>query len=130
MKPYEIEKLVRSKLAEMFGTKFRKGKLIIGCDSKKIPQLHEFDLISEDMNIVGEIKSGKCTRTNYNLALVDCLYLSKIKAQTKLMVLTDKQLYNYFKERFKGVVGNNIQAILVMPSASTNAIAVKHKVEM
>jgi len=94
MKPCSIEKIVKEKLGEIFGTKFRKGKLITGYDSRKTPQLHEFDLISENMDIIGEIKSGKCTRTNDNLALVDCLYLTKIKARTKLMVFTDKELAN------------------------------------
>ena len=66
MKPHEIEKLVRFKLGEMFGTKLRKGKLLVGHDSKKRPKIHEFDLISDDMNIIGEIKSGKCSRRNFS----------------------------------------------------------------
>jgi ABC-type microcin C transport system duplicated ATPase subunit YejF len=128
MKPCSIEKLVREKLGEMFGTKFRKNKLITGYDSKKRPQLHEFDLVSENMDIIGEIKSGKSTRTNYNLALVDCLYLSKIKATTKLMVFTDKELYEYFRGNSEGVISKGIRAILVLPYTDLNVIPLKNQV--
>jgi len=130
MKPCSIEKLVREKLGEMFGTKFRKNKLITGYDSKKRPKLHEFDLISENMDIIGEIKSGKCTRTNYNLALVDCLYLSKIKAATKLMVFTDKELYEYFRDNSEGVISKDIRAILVLPYTDLKPIPLEKQVNM
>jgi|YelNatPaOPRAMG01_1025707.scaffolds.fasta_scaffold273762_1 ABC-type microcin C transport system duplicated ATPase subunit YejF len=108
-----IEKLVRVKLEEMFGTKLRKRRLIIGYDSQKRPQIHEFDLVSDDMEIVGELKSGKRSITNYNLALVDCVYLSKIKARTKLMIFTNKSLYEYFKERSGGLIGKDIRVIFI-----------------
>jgi len=130
MKPCSIEKLVREKLGEMFGTEFRKSKLITGHDSKKRPQLHEFDLISENMDIIGEIKSGKCTRTNYNLALVDCLYLSKIKARTKLMVFTDKELYEYFRDNSEGVISKDIRAILVLPYTDLKPIPLENQADM
>jgi len=112
MKPYEIEKLVRDKLGETFGTKLRKRKLVVGYGSTKIPKIHEFDLVSEDMDIIGEIKSGKCSRTNYSLALVDCVYLSKVEARIKLMVFTDKRLYEYFKDNSEGLISSDIRAVL------------------
>jgi hypothetical protein len=115
MKPYNTERLVRGKLGEMFGTKFKKAKLIIGYDSKKLPLIHEFDLISERKDIIGEIKSGKCSRANYKLALVDCMYLSKIRARMKLMVFTEKKLYEYFKEKSEGLISSDIRAILLEP---------------
>lgn len=130
MKPCSIEKLVREKLGEMFGTKFRKSKLITGYDSKKRPRLHEFDLISENMDIIGEIKSGKCTRANYNLALVDCFYLSKIKATTKLMVFTDKELYAYFRDNSEGVISKDIRAILVLPYTNFKPIPLEDQVNV
>jgi hypothetical protein len=113
MTPHEIEKFVRDKLAEMYGMSLRRGKLIVGRDSGRIPQIHEFDLVSENTDVVGEIKSGRCSRTNYNLALVDCVYLSKLKARRKLMVFTDKRLYGYFKQNSVGVVSKDIQILFV-----------------
>lgn len=109
----EVERVVGKRLGEMYGTQFRKRKLIIGNRSKGEPQIHEFDLVSENGNIVGEVKSGMRSRTNYNLALVDCFYLSKIKANVKLMVFTDKELYNYFRDKSRGLVSDNVQPILV-----------------
>ena len=113
MTPNEIEKLVRNRLAEMFGMNFRRGKLVIGFGSGKIPKIHEFDIVSENVDVVGEVKSGRCTRTNYNLALVDCVYLSKVEARTKLMIFTDKRLYDYFRQNSAGVISDDIQAIFV-----------------
>jgi len=117
MKPNEIENIIRDKLGEMFGKKFGKRKLVIGYDSARRPQIHEFDFVSESADIVGEIKSGKCSRRNYELALVDCMYLSKVEAKTKLMVFSDKNLYEYFKDRSEGIIGNDIRVILVLPHA-------------
>jgi hypothetical protein len=69
------------------------------------------------MDIIGEIKSGKCTKTNCNLAVVDCVYLNKIKAQTKLMVFTDKELFDYFRNHSEGLIANDIRLILIIPDA-------------
>lgn len=124
MKPYETEKFVREKLGEMFGTTFRRGKLITGCDSSKRPKIHEFDLVSEKMDIIGEVKSGKCSRNNYNLALVDCVYLSKIKACMKLMIFTNKELYDYFRYNSQGIISNDIRAILVTTNVEPDSAAI------
>lgn len=113
MKPYDVEKAVRERLGEMYGTRFRRGKLIIGDRSRGEPQIHEFDLISENRTIIGEVKSGRCSTTNYSLALVDCFYLSKVKARMKLMVFTDKELYDYFRDKSQGLIAGDIQPILV-----------------
>ena len=113
MKPYEIERYVRQKLGEMYGTRFKRAKLPIGQKSDGGSQIHEFDLISEDNCIVGEAKSGKCSRMNYNSALVDCLNLSKTRARVKLMIFTDKELYDYFKSNSKCLVSPEIQLILI-----------------
>lgn len=122
MKPYETEKFVREKLGEMFGTTFRRGKLITACDSAKRPKIHEFDLVSEKMDIIGEVKSGKCSRNNYNLAIVDCVYLSKIEACMKLMVFTDKDLYEYFRYNSQGLISNDIRVILVTTNVEADSV--------
>lgn len=65
------------------------------------------------MDIIGEIKSGKCSRKNYDSALVDCVYLDKVKARTKLIVFTDRRLYEYFRAKSEGLISKNIRGILV-----------------
>jgi hypothetical protein len=123
MKPCEVEKTVRERLGEMYGTRFRKGKLIVGDRSRGEPQIHEFDLISENRIIIGEIKSGRCSITNFNLALVDCFYLSRVKAKVKLMVFTDKELYNYFRDKSRGLISSEVQTILVNLTESLKEIS-------
>ncbi len=113
MNAFDIEKIVRERLGEMFGTRFRKQRLVTGYDSNNLPQIHEFDIVSENADIIGEIKAGKCTSGNFSLALADCLYLSKMKARTKLMTFTDKELYEYFKKHSKGLISDDIQPILI-----------------
>jgi hypothetical protein len=127
MKPLLIENNVRTKLGEMFGTEFTKGKLITGHDSKGKPKFHEFDLVSENTDIVGEVKSGRCTRRNYDLALVDCLYLSRIKAQIKLMVFTNKELYQYFTHNSEGIISKEIRPILVLPNDELKLIKAENQ---
>jgi hypothetical protein len=112
MMAHEIEEFVRNKLAEIYGINFKRAKLVVGYAGKR-PQIHEFDLVSENVSMVGEVKSGRCSRANYNLALVDCVYLNKIKARTKLMVFTDRKLYEYFRQNSKGVVSKDIQTIFI-----------------
>lgn len=115
MKPSDKERLIRNFLGRMFGVPLKKRKLVIGYDSKNKPQIHEFDLVSDDMSIVGEIKSGIKSRGNYLGALSDCLFLTRVKAKKKLLVLTNKEFYGYFKVNSEGVIPNNIEIMLIRP---------------
>ena len=115
MKPSDKERLIRNFLERMFGASLKKRKLVIGYDSKNKPQIHEFDLVSEDMNIVGEIKSGRKSTGNYIGALSDCFFLTRVKAKKKLLVLTNKEFYGYFRANSEGVVPNNIEIMLIRP---------------
>lgn len=115
MKPSDTERLIRSFVGEMLGVSLKKHKLVIGYDSKNKPQIHEFDLVSDDMSIIGEIKSGRKSRGNFLGALSDCLFLTKVKAKKKLLILTDKEFYAHFKVRSEGVVSKNIEIILIHP---------------
>ena len=67
MKPSDTERLIRNFLGKMLGVSLKKHKLIIGYDSKNKPQIHEFDLVSDDMSIIGEIKSGRKSRKRSRL---------------------------------------------------------------
>jgi len=115
MKASNTERVIRNFLARMFGASLKKRKLIIGYDSNNMPQIHEFDFVSEDMSIVGEIKSGKKSRGNYIGALSDCFFLTRVKASKKLLILTDKEFYGYFKANSEGVIPHNIEIMLIHP---------------
>ena len=101
---------MRKKLEEIFGIVLTKRKLVVGYDSKKFPKIHEFDFVSEDGSIVGEIKS---TGKDYKAVLVDCLYLSKIEAKKKLIILTNPQFYRLFKRKYEGIMSNKIEVMLI-----------------
>lgn len=123
MKPSDKERLIRDFLTVMFGVSLKKRKLVIGHDFNNKPQIHEFDLVSDDMSIVGEIKSGGKSRGNYLGAMCDCFFLSRVKAKKKLLVLTDREFHAYFKVRSEGVIPNNIDTMLIPPADLTPEIA-------
>ncbi len=114
MKPFDKERLIREFLEKMFGASLKKRKLVIGYDTKNKPQIHEFDLVSDDMSIVGEIKSGSKSRNNFTRALADCFFLDKVeKCRKKLLVLTSKEFYGYFKAHSEGLISSEIDVVLV-----------------
>ena len=115
MKPYDTERLIRNFLGKMLGVPLKKHKLVIGYDSKNKPQIHEFDLVSDDMSIIGEIKSGRKSRGNFLGAMSDCLFLAKVRAKKKLLILTDKEFYAHFKVRSEGVISRDIEIMLIHP---------------
>jgi len=123
MNPSDKEYLLRNFLERMFGVSLKKRKLVIGYDSKNKPQIHEFDIVSDDVNIVGEIKSGRKSRINYVGALSDCFLLTRIKARKKLLVLTNKEFYGYFKANSEGVIPDNIEIMLIRPEDLVPKIA-------
>jgi len=107
------EESARKKLEKMFGVPLPKRKVIIGYDSDGFPKLHEFDLVSKDSDILGEVKSCRINATSFKGALNDCFYLSKVKARRKMLVLTNKDFYSYFKRKSDGLVTSDIEIILV-----------------
>jgi len=122
MRPNDLERFVRKRLEKMFGVPLHKRKLVVGYDSNGKPQIHEFDVVSDDMSIIGEIKSGKCTGSNYNSALVDCVYLSKVKTKSKMLILTNKEFYEYFKHKSEGIIGKDISIIHIAPEVSPEKV--------
>lgn len=108
------EQRVREALEEEFGKKLPKKRVMIGYYT------HEFDLFSEDGTIVGEVKSGKDLDRNnkiqsYRFAglCLDCLYLMSVKAQKKLFVLTNKEMFDAFKKMIVGLPIKDIEIRLV-----------------
>jgi len=108
------EQRVREALEEEFGRKLPKRRVSIG------NYTHEFDLFSEDGTVVGEVKSGRDLDRNnkiksYRFAelCLDCLYLMSVKAQKKLFVLTNKEMFDAFKRMIVGLPIKHIEFKLV-----------------
>jgi len=117
--PQKNEIIVRKKLEEIIGVLLPKRRLVVGYDAKGFPKTHEFDLVSDDGKIVGEIKSSKSiSETSYKAALVDCLYLAKIRANRRMLVLTDEEFLRYFKRRAGGLISPEIDVMLIRTDKS------------
>lgn len=98
------EEHIRSMLSRKFGVKLEKRKVPLrGTDNKT----YEFDLVSNDGSIVGEIKTYTCKAKRFPYAKIAhtseaCLFLSHTDAKKKLLVLTDKDFYKLFTEDPRG----------------------------
>jgi len=62
--------------------------------------------VPDKREILGMVKSGKhhISGTNYHAILGDCYLLSKAEADKKYMILTDKEMYEYFFRRCYGIL--------------------------
>ena len=120
MKPAKHEFSARRILSRMLGVSLEKRKLVVGHDSNNKPQIHEFDLVAEDLSVVGEVKSGKPSYTNYSRALADCLFLERVKAKKKVLVFVNKEFHTFFKAKAEGIISREID-VMLLPSELTRA---------
>jgi len=116
----EAERIVRNrleyKLQKKFYTKRRDRTLIVGHRSNGEEIKHEFDLVSEDKSIIGEVKSDKYTKKHHSNTrlfrmLGACKYLELVKAKKKLLVLTNKKMHEVIKHDLDGLINPDIKII-------------------
>lgn len=121
-KGFVAERIVRNLLADKFQknfyTKRRDRTLIVGNRSNGEEIKHEFDLVSEDKTIIGEVKSDKYTKKHHSNTrlpriLGACRYLELIKAKKKLLVLTNKRMYEIIKHDLDGLISSDIEIIYI-----------------
>ncbi len=109
----EKEQKVRDILSKKLKTLLSEQKLVIGYRADRTPQYHKFDIVSEDKKVIGEVKSykfsnettGKAgyTTTRKARLLAALFYLEKVKAQTKLLALTNNELFEAFSKDVEGL---------------------------
>ena len=113
----KAEDAARHWLERKFGLPFSKRSLQVGFKSDGKPALHSFDLVSEDGQIVVEVKSHKLTRSGkvpsgkISDAYSACLMLEKVAARMKLLVLTDYEFYAIFRRYSDGKIHKGIEMI-------------------
>ena len=117
-KPHWAEQYVRRQLEKERGTPFSKMRLIIGRNSRGEEVPHEFDLVSADLKIVGEVKSGKLGNDSTGLAgyngkrklslIADLFFLERVEADEKILVLTNEELFEKFKQDMDGLLPKNM----------------------
>ena len=122
-----IEQKVREILQEEYQSPLPKKRLAVGTKSNGERRYHEFDGVSPDQNVVFEVKSNQVTATKAKPAgryfsaikwalLGDVYLLSRISAQTRLLVLTDKTLFDICREDMDGLLPENTQIIYRNPT--------------
>jgi hypothetical protein len=94
----DLEEKVRKKLAKRFGKPSKRSI---------VPQIeHDFDFVSADDSVVGEVKTSEPNSQNPNGNLrtatlgdisKDCLFLLTAKRARKILVLTNKTVCQKFK---------------------------------
>jgi hypothetical protein len=112
-----VEPFVWEKMKEWYlSHTFKRKKLCVGEKSDGTPARHEFDAVSEKDTIVAEIKTHSWLTSGGNIpsgktaALFQSLYfLSLVKADTKLLILTDRKTCEYFRKISDGKVADNIE---------------------
>lgn len=111
-----IEPYVRQKLRQKIGCEFYdkdlKLELVTGGN-------HKFDIVSLDRNIIGDIKSHQ-TRENGRAGVgavksiyFDIYMLSLVEAKRKILVLTNRDFYNFFKKISIGKTPSDIEIMLI-----------------
>jgi hypothetical protein len=113
----KAEDVARHWLERKFSLPFSKRSLQVGLKSDGKPALHSFDLVSEDGQIVAEVKSHQLTRSgNVPSGKISdtysaCLMLEKAAARMKLLVLTDYEFYEMFRRYSDGKIHKEIEII-------------------
>lgn len=123
LSPQAKEELARYILSKNLGMELVRGKLVIGKNKFGMPLFHEFDAVSKDGEVVGEIKSNRLGRnqSSFNLVLADCFFLAKMKARRKFMVLTNRRLYNFFLAKTAGILPSGIEVIHIQVELQSDA---------
>jgi len=122
-----IERKVRELLQEEYHSPLPKKRLPVGTKSNGEKRYHEFDGVSPDQKIIFEVKSNQVTATKAKPAgryfsaikwalLGDVYLLSRVPAQTRLLVLTDRTLFDICREDMDGLLPENTQIIYRNPA--------------
>jgi hypothetical protein len=119
---FTLELRVRSALEQRLGTALEKRRLVVGVASDGRQRLHEFDGVSPDSKTVVEIKTNELKATQekpdgryfsaIKWALIGDLYmLSRVQADTKLLVLTDRPLFEICARDMDGLLPPNTDIV-------------------
>jgi hypothetical protein len=106
-------------LSKKFTQNFSPKSLQVGVKIDDTPALHNFDLVSEDGQIVAEVKSHRFTASgNIPSAKISdtyacCGMLEKVAAKQKLLILTDTAFYRLFKRYSDGKIAKSIKIICI-----------------
>jgi len=115
------EKRVREIISKELKTQARKAKLEVGHRSNGAIRKHEFDIVAktQDGLVVGEVKASqygneaRFITTKFHRVLTACVYLGKVQAARKLLILTERKFYERFKEESDCLIDQDIEIRLI-----------------
>ena len=109
------EAIVRQWIAERLGTQLVKRTLVVGTGANGSERHHQFDGVSPDGQVVIEVKTNQLKVTpghpkgRYDSAIkpalvLDLYMLSRVTAKVKLLILTDRPLFDVFSQDMDGLL--------------------------
>ncbi len=117
----DCESRVRQRIGERYGVQLEKRRLVIGRKANGVEVFHEFDGVSPDRQFVMECKTNTLNtavrpRGRYDSAikpalLMDLYMLSLAKADKKLLVLTDRPLFDLCIQDMDGLLAPDTQIV-------------------
>ncbi len=137
----DVENYVRGQLEQKFSQQFQKKKLLIGQQANGTPAYHEFDAVSADGSVICAIKSssgrtgqGKYPSGKVAGAYKDLYFLLLVKAQRRILILTDPEFYEIFKRNSDGKFTDGLELMFVPLSlelaAKVQAVHIAAREEM
>jgi len=126
----EIEQYVRNWCSNKYGTRFedyeKEVRLVTG-------GIHRFDVVAKDGSIIAGIKTsalrenGRVGAGVIKSTFTELYFLSLVKADKRLMVLTDKEYCAYFQKISNGKVADGIEIIYCsLPKEVEGNISIVH----
>ncbi len=115
----DAEEWVRTRgLVQRFGMRFTRRKLVVGAKEDNTPVYHEFDAVSEDVEIVASVKAssgrtagGKFPTGKVKGAYFDLYFLQLARASMKILVLTDPAFFEIFRRDSNGKLPTDVQVL-------------------
>lgn len=116
----QVEPYVRKQLEEKFGQPFAKQFLPVGQRADGSQATHEFDAVSIDGRIVAGIKSssgktsgGRRPSGKIAAAYKELYFLSLVKAERRILVLTDPEFYRILESDCDGKLATGLELMLI-----------------
>lgn len=123
----------RRRLEAEYGLALPEDRLSVGRKADGTPRQHRFDLVAPDRSFVGEVRTytlgegGNRPAGKFAHCYAACLFLYRIKARRRVLVLTDHAFWARFRRESDGVVEGI--AIIYAPGAADAPIVTDLPVE-
>jgi hypothetical protein len=116
------ESTVRELMERQLGVRLAKRRLVVGVASDGRERHHEFDGVSPDCQIIIEIKSNElkakpgAAKGRYDSAIkqalvLDLYMLSRVLAKTKMLVLSDRALFDVCSQDMDGLLAADTKIV-------------------